>query len=46
MLITASNYIINYTRFEILPYACNFLSIGCDFTMWGMNGDRNRISPR
>ena len=24
--------IINYTHFEIVPYVCDFLSIGCDFT--------------
>ena len=22
----------------MLPYACNFLSIGCDFTRWGIDG--------
>jgi len=30
----------------MLPYACNFLSIGCDFTRWGIDRDRNKISPR
>src|SRR6218665_1686439 len=30
----------------MLPYAYNFLSIGCDFTRWGIDGDRNRVSPR
>jgi|SRR6218665_629741 len=30
----------------MLPYACNFVSIGCDFTRWGIDGDRNRVSPR
>jgi len=29
---TASNYQL-YT-FLLLSYACNFLSIGCDFTRW------------
>ena len=28
----------------MLPYVCNFLSIGCDFTRWGIDGDRNRVS--
>jgi len=28
----------------MLPYACDFLSIGCDFTRWGIDGDRNRVS--
>jgi len=28
----------------MLPYACNFLSIGCEFTRWGIDGDRNRVS--
>jgi len=27
----------------MLPCACNFLSIGCDFTRWGKDGDRNRV---
>src|SRR6218665_1835745 len=25
---------------KLLPFACNFLSIGCDFTWWGLDGDR------
>ena len=29
----------------MLPYACNFISIGCDFTRWGIDGDGNRVSP-
>ena len=26
-------------------YACDFLSIGCDFMRWGIDGNRNRVSP-
>jgi len=29
----------------MLPYACNFSSIGCDSTRWGIDGDRNRVPP-
>jgi len=36
--------IINVSK--LLPYACNFVSIGSDFTRWGIDGDRNRVSPR
>jgi len=32
-------------RYRVSPYACNFLSSGCDFTRWGIDGDRNRVSP-
>ena len=39
VLITASNYQL-YTFRNI---ACNFLSIGCDFMRWRIDGDRKSI---
>ena len=41
-----ANFIIRPRAHICLATPLNFLSIGCDFTRWGVDGDRKRVSPR
>jgi len=35
-----------YKHCSLVSYASNFLSIGYDFTRWGIDGGRNRLFPQ